>query len=177
MTGRWRSAQRESAVARRADNPPARCRIDANPVHRPGSYRSRSRGLSERHRRHRGGGCAGAPASSLPELRAKDRQPGRQLPRRPRGDAMERQAELTEIERVLAFRGAEDCAYAAPTANRSFRTPREAARISRLRVKPPRTAGWRVILRARRSRAEKTKPGGRRPSVAAVVTEARSPHP
>jgi len=90
---------------------------------------------------------------------------------------MERQAELTEIERVLAPRGAEDCAYAAPTANRSFRTPREAARISRLRVKPPRTAGWRVILRARRGRAEKTKPGGRRPSVAAVVTEARSPHP
>ena len=102
---------------------------------------------------------------------------GRQLPRQPRGDAMERQAELTEIERVLASRGAEDCAHAAPTANRSFRTPREAARISRLRVKPPRTAGWRVILRARRSRAEKTKPGGRRPSVAAVVTEARSPHP
>ena len=66
---------------------------------------------------------------------------------------MERQAELTEIERVLASRGAEDCAYAAPTANRSFRTPREAARISRLRVKPPRTAGWRVILRARRGRA------------------------
>ena len=77
----------------------------------------------------------------------------RQLPRQPRGDAMERQAELTEIEGVLASRGAEDCAYAAPTANRSFRTPREAARISRLRVKPPRTAGWRVILRARRGRA------------------------
>jgi len=31
LTGRWRSAQRESAVARRADNPPARCRHRCEP--------------------------------------------------------------------------------------------------------------------------------------------------